>query len=120
MPEPPAPTSTVVAAAHAEVARLEGLVSGLEQELQEAVVPLVISEQEQQAVAETVEEMVCLLELIDRMDDRQDRLYLSGAGTTSTPHPTATPEPVVHDYSRPMANPVVSVREVRGRRLFSI
>ena len=37
-----------------------------------------------------------------------------------TPQPTATPDIVEHDYSRAMANPVVSVRMVRGKRLFSI
>ena len=73
-----------------------------------------------QAVAETVEEMITLIELLDRVDDHQVQLYPSGAATTNTPQPTATPDIVEHDYSRAMANPVVSVRMVRGKRLFSI
>ena len=106
--------------AHADVARLEGLIASMEQELTEAVVPIVVTVEEQQAVAETVEDMISLIELLDRVDSRQTCLYPSGAATTNTPHPTATPDIVEHDYSRPMANPVVSVRMVRNKRLFSI
>lgn len=103
-----------------EVARLEGQIAVMEEELAEAVVPIVVTVEEQQAVAETVEEMITLIELLDRVDDHQVQLYPSGAATTNTPQPTATPDIVEHDYSRAMANPVVSVRMVRGKRLFSI
>ena len=103
-----------------EVARLEGQVAVMTEELAEAVVPIVVTVEEQQAVAETVEEMITLIELLDRVDSRQTQLYPSGAATTNTPQPTATPDIVEHDYSRAMANPVVSVRMVRGKRLFSI
>jgi chromosome segregation ATPase len=103
-----------------EMARLEGLNAVMTEELAEAVVPIVVTVEEQQAVAETVEEMITLIELLDRVDDHQVQLYPSGAATTNTPQPTATPDIVEHDYSRAMANPVVSVRMVRGKRLFSI
>ena len=103
-----------------EVARLEGQVAVMTEELAEAVVPIVVTVEEQQAVAETVEEMITLIELLDRVESRQTQLYPSGAATTNTPQPTATPDIVEHDYSRAMANPVVSVRMVRGKRLFSI
>ena len=103
-----------------ELARLEGLNAVMVEELAEAVVPIVVTVEEQQAVAETVEEMITLIELLDRVDDHQTQLYPSGAATTNTPQPTATPDIVEHDYSRAMANPVVSVRMVRGKRLFSI
>ena len=103
-----------------ETGRLEGIVGRLERELAEAVVPIVVTEAEQQAVAEAVEEMICSLELLDRVSHRQTHLYLSGAATTTTPNPTATPELVELDYSRPLANPVVSVRTVRTKRLYSI
>eukprot|EP01052_Picozoa_sp_SAG31_P022130 SAG31_NODE_1746_length_7364_cov_6.205231_3_plen_1017_part_00 len=107
-------------AATQEAARLEAIVAELERELAEAVVPLVVTEAEQHAVAEAVEEMICSLELLERVSDRQTHLYVSGAATTSTPNPTATPELVEMDYSRPLANPVVSVRTVRTKRLYSI
>ena len=42
------------------------------------------------------------------------------AATTSTPQPTATPGLVEPDYSRSLANPVVSVRTVRMKRMRSI
>jgi chromosome segregation ATPase len=113
-------TRVQVNTAHTEVARLEGQVASMEKELTEAVVPLVVTEEEQHAVAETMEEIVSLIELLDRVDSRQTILYPSGAATDTTPQPTATPDIVEHDYSRPMANPVVSVRLVRNKRLFSI